>query len=118
MELLVAIALLGMVVGTTAVTLAAHARNVRELFEEKVALQLATGEIEALEARGFDASPGTARLLQDSTALAQLPAGVCNLIVTRDAEDLSLLRAQVVVTWRCGRHARTAEMDTWFRRAP
>jgi hypothetical protein len=103
--------------GSAVVAMSMHARNVRELFEESVATQIASGELEALEARGFDAAvEGTTALSPPAEALGQLADGRCLLEVTRDRDDASLLRARAFVRWRCGRLTREVVVDTEFRR--
>jgi len=118
LEAAAAVALAALVTGSALATVHLQMRSARSLFEEKVARQLATGELERLEARGFDAADGESPLAAGSAALAQLRDGRCTLVVARDPSDASLRRARVVVRWRNGRFVREVEADTWFRRSP
>lgn len=118
LEAVAAVALSALVTGGALVTVHMQARAARTLFEEKVAVQLAAGELGRLEARGFDAPDGESPLAEASTALAQLHEGRCTLHIVRDPTDASLRRARVVVRWRPGAFVRHAEADTWFRRSP
>lgn len=116
LELTAAVMLITLALGTSLVVLAANARNVRDLFEEKVAMQLASGELELLEARGFEGvEEGATALAAGSPALAQLREGRCTLEVSRDREDVTLLCARVVVRWRSGPLPRQVEVDTCYR---
>jgi len=117
-EVTVAFIVIVLAMVSAAALVGRHARTVRDLFEEKTAVQIAEGEIEALEARGFDGvGPGETALAPPGAAMEQLRGGRCVLVVERDAEDARLLRTRVRVRWRPqGNMTREVEVDTWVRR--
>jgi Tfp pilus assembly protein PilX len=116
LELTVALALVTLVVIAATALLLRQARDARDLYEERVAFEAASGLVARLEASGFDVPDGRSEPAASSPGLENLRGAKAILDV--EAFDGGR-RARVEVAWTSFRGlARRAEIVTYAGRRP
>jgi prepilin-type N-terminal cleavage/methylation domain-containing protein len=107
-EVIVAIAIIGMMIVTTSVLLERLPVNSRAVSDQDVALKIARNEIETLRAGGYALLPVNGSFA--NPLLNSLPSGSAS--VTIAVYDAKTKRADVSVSWRETSGARTVSLTT------